>query len=313
MKKSRLISLLSILLIILAFSLLNCSRTELSENSNLTVKGSSHNDFSLNSASIQLNTNKQQTNSKDLLFLKEWIGKYPINKGNKKIANIFEVPQVKNSLTGILGKDGFQNLLEHFAGFDLIEEKKGFLEVSGTTARNVDQDVDYALLAINLKTGETHVSFVDNQKLTSFSNTKGDGTLPLEIKEKILAYTEQALLIGKIKQKPDEGYICYAVLYEDWDAPQETRPYIFYITDEGGRMSIEGKDVELKLKSENEKKGEGGKTYVDWIYENKDVRARFNMVVSEIPDSSAVVYDGTVIISTYTKMQSAQIKAFCGG
>lgn len=143
--------------------------------------------------------------------------------------------------------------------------------------------------------------------------SSGDETSRVEIERPTAARAAQVSIIGKIKRKPDEGYICYAVLLKDWNAPPETRPYIFYITDQGGRMNISGADVELKLKSDAEKKGKNGKTYVDWIYENKTARAHFALVVSEIPDSSAVVYDGKATVATGGKTQTVRIKAFCGG
>ncbi|MGI9034985.1 MAG: hypothetical protein ACR2GD_02985 [Pyrinomonadaceae bacterium] len=318
MKNSKLISLLVILRMILTLPVLGCNRAKTSESSSLPVKDSSNNLLQI-SPSIQSTTNKNSYESKDLTFLREWIGKYPINKGSKKFANFFEIPQVKNILTDILGQDGFQNLLKHFAAPVLIEEKDGFLKVFGLTARNARQDVDYGLVAIKLKTGETHVFFVDDGKLTGFSNVAGNGSLPIEVKETSLSYTGQASLVGTIKQRPEDGYGCYAVLPKDWDAEWDKRPYIFYITDNGGvtpdngKMNIEGKDVKLKVKSQTEKKEEGGKTYVDWVYENENVRAHFEMEISERLDSSAVVYDGRVIVSTYSKMQTVQIKAFCGG
>lgn len=313
MKNVKPISLSISAAIIFTFSLLSCNKAETAKSNDAPIESASSANFSQTSASTKPSAEDKSAESKDLTFLKKWVGKYPVNKGNKVYGNFFAVPQVKNILSGILGKDGFKNLLEHFEGSDLIEEKKGFLKVFGTTARDANQNVGYGLIAIKLTTGETHIFFADDEKLSAFGNTKGDGTLPIEIKESILIYTGEASLVGTIKQKPDEGYICYAVLYNDWDTPQNTRPYIFYITDSGGRMNIEGKDVELKRKSETEKKGEGGKTYVDWVYENKQVRAHFDMVVSEIPDSSAVVYDGTATVTTYSKTQTVQIKAFCGG
>ncbi|MGI8556238.1 MAG: hypothetical protein ACR2LT_07775 [Pyrinomonadaceae bacterium] len=257
-----------------------------------------------------------KTNLQDL---KIWIGKYPINKGSKKFADFFEIPQVRNLLTDTLGAEGFQNLLKHFAGADLIKEKKGFLEVFGTSARKANQNVDYGMIAINLQTGETHIFFVDDEKLSGFSNVKGNGSLPLAVKADILPFTGQSELIGTTTQKSSDGCGCYAVIYSIRNTPQDTKPSIFYLTDEGGVraddgvMNIEGKDVLLKVKSQTERKGENGKIYVDWVYENKDVRAHFEMGISEIPDSSAVVYEGTVIASTYTKMQSVPIKVFCGG
>lgn len=298
---------------------LDCGKEEFSANKILPAEDSVSDNRALISHSIQSYVNKQVNSSKDLSFLKEWIGKYPINKNSKKFANFFEIPQVKNLLTEILGKDGYLNLIKHLAASTLIKEKKGFLEILGTSARKENMDVDYGMIAINLKTGGTHVFLVDNEKLSGFNNVSGNGNLPLAVKADILPYTGQAEIIGTITQRPGDGYGCYAVLPKDWDAEWDKRPYIFFITDNGGKspddgiMNIEGKDVLLKVKSQTERKGENGKIYVDWVYENKNVRAHFDMGISEIPDSSAVVYEGTVIVSTYTKMQSVPIKVFCGG
>ncbi len=311
-----------ILVIILTFLVLTCNRAELSENSILPVKELASNNNPLNPDlnSTQSNTNKKLNNPKNLLFLKEWIGKYPIDKGSKRFANFFTIPQVENLLTDILGKDGFHNLLKHLAASTLIKEKKGFLEILGTSARKANQDVDYGMLTINLKTGETHVFFVDDEKLSGFSNVKGNGTLPLAVKADILPYTGQAELIGTTKQRPGDSYGCYALLPKDWGADWDKRTYIFFITDNGGVrpddgiINIEGKDVLLKVKSQTEKKGENGKVYVDWVYENEDVRAHFEMAITEdLYEGLSIYYEGTLIVSTYNKMQSVQIKAFCGG
>ncbi len=259
--------------------------------------------------------------ARDLTQLRKWIGKCANDTGAKNNRNIFDDPQFKAHLSVIIGKDEFQNLLEHFSscfGGDLVYEKKGFLVLLGISEPH-PQLVDYGMVAVNLKTRETHIFFVDAQKLTSFSNTQGDGTLPLEIKENILIYTEEAALIGTTKQIPGDGYGCYAVLPENWNTDWDKRPYIFFITDNGGKapddgvINIEGKDVLLKVKSQTEKKDKSGRTKVDWVYENKNIRAHFNMGISGKPDDSAVGYEGSLTVSTGDKSQTVQIKAFCGG
>lgn len=302
-------------LAIFAFLILSCGKAETAGDKNSPAASVFSNNSARNAsfAPPLPSVEPSPDDSKNLLFIRKWVGKYPVNRQNKEYGDLFNQPPVKNVLVGIVGKNNFQNLLNHFAAPVLIEEKSGFVVIFGTTGRKRDEKVGYGLIAVQPETGETHIYFTDDGKLKSFSNRKGEGTLPLEIKQTILIYAGDASLIGTIKRKPDEGYLCYAVLYKDWDAPQKTRPYIFYITDSGGRMNIANADVELKRKSETERKGENGKTYAEWIYENKTARSRFDLVVSEIPDSSAVVYDGTVSVTTGDKTQSAQIKAFCGG
>ena len=257
----------------------------------------------------------------DFARLRKWVGKCANDQNRKNNQNIFDEPEFKTHLIEILGKDEFENLLEHFSGCfgdDFVYEKKGFLVLLGISEPH-PQLVDYGMIAVNLKTRETHIFFVDEQKLTSFSNTQGDGTLPLEIKENILIYTEEAPLIGTTKQRPGDGYGCYAVLPKNWNTDWEERPYIFFITDNGGKapddgvMNIEGKDVLLKVKSQTEKKDKSGRTRVDWVYENKNIRAHFNMEISGMPDDSAVDYEGSLTVSTGDKSQTVQIKAFCGG
>lgn len=128
--------------------------------------------------------------TKNLKDLKTWVGKYPINKDDKKYLNFFLLPQVKNILTKLLPKKGFQNLLNHFYGVDLIEEKEGFLVMLGTTKRKSSGNVDYALVALKPDTGETHVVFVDNGKMTGYGNTDGESDLPLSIEEKISGFVD---------------------------------------------------------------------------------------------------------------------------
>lgn len=255
--------------------------------------------------------------STNLEHLRSWIGKYPLkNASDKKgSGDFFNVPEIKATLSQLLGQDGFQNLLKHFAGSDLIKEKAGFLTMLGTSESKSGQGVNYALVAVRLENGETHVLFSDDRKLLSFSNARPGSVLPIEIKQEILPYTDAypSAIIGTITQRPDSGYGCYAVLEKDWNVSWETRPYIFYQTDDGAKMNIESRDVELRLVNNTEKKGERGRVYVNWIYANQDIRAIFDLVVSEIPDSSAVIYEGTATVATHTKLQKVQVKAFCGG
>lgn len=298
---------------IFTFLFSGCDKAETAGNVSATVQTSVSENASQAAITAQATPKNQAGETENLLFLREWIGKYPFNKNDVKYADVFSNPQIKNLLARVAGQNNLPNLRKHFAAPDLIEEIGGFVKIFGTTGRKADGKIGYGLIAVKPETAETHVFLVDDGKLTAFSSAKNGGTLPAEIKQSILIYTGQTEIIGKIKQRPDPGYLCYAVSFKDWDAPQATRPYIFYITDTGGRMNVGGADIELKQTGDTERAGENGKTYVEWIYENKDARARFDLVVSEIPDSSAVIYDGTVTVTTAGKSQTAQIKAFCGG
>ena len=252
----------------------------------------------------------------DLKRLREWIGKYPINPKDRKYENFFQLPEVRDILVKILTEKGFQNLLTHFNGTELIKEKDGFLVMLGTTEKNANQDVNYGLVALNPETKETHVFFSDDKKLTSFSNTKSEGNLTAKIRQEILIYTDlaQSELIGVIKQKPAEGFQCYAVLPKDWEIIAEKRPYIFVMNDTSGTFNIEGKDVEIKKSDSSETKGENGKTYVEWIYQDKSASAKFDISVEKLlNDGADVQYNGTLTVTTETKTQTIQIRAFCGG
>lgn len=257
----------------------------------------------------------------DLRKLREWVGKYPINPTDKKYANFFELPEVKKNLIQILKEDGFQNLLKHFNGTNLIKEKDGFLVMLGTTAKNDEQDVDYGLVALNPETGETHVLFSDANKLTAFSNASDDGNLTANIKKEILVYADSAntgsaksTAIGTLKQKPVEGFQCYAVSPKDWNTIADKRQYIFVSTETGGILNVEGTDIELKTSNSTETKGENGKTYVEWIYGNKETKAKFDLAVEKLLNEGAdVQYEGTLTVTTKSKTQTIQIKAFCGG
>lgn len=127
---------------------------------------------------------------KKLDHLKKWVGKYPINPDDKKYLNFFKLPEVKSVLVKFLPKNGFQNLLNHFYGVDLIEEKEGFLVMLGTSKRKSSGEVDYALVALAPQTGESHVIFVDDGKMTGYGNTTGEADLPPAIEEKISIYAE---------------------------------------------------------------------------------------------------------------------------
>lgn len=265
---------------------------------------------------IPAQTDKKAAAANDLKHLKKWIGKYPVNPQDKEFQNFFQVPEVRKILLEILKEDGFRKLLAHFAGNDLIKEKDGFLVMLGTTAKNAAQDVDYALLALNPDTGETHVFFADNKKLSSFSNTKDGGNVTAAIKQEILIYTDsaQSALIGALKQKPAEGFACYAVLPKDWDGEAAKRSYIFVSTDNGGVFNLEGRDIELKQGDSQETKGENGKTYAEWNFSDKNTKAKFDLAVEKtLNDGADAVYEGTLTVTSGAKTQTIQIKAFCGG
>jgi hypothetical protein len=256
---------------------------------------------------------------KDFQHLKSWVGKYPVKwVGDKnKSGDFFGVPEVKTTLVEILGQNGFQNLLRHFKSFDLIKEKAGFLVMLGNVNRKDAPYFDYGMVAFKLETGEAHIFFVDDGKLSSFSNVKGNGTLPIQIKEEILIYADvsRSQIIGTIKQKP-EGFGCYAVKYEDWevwDYMPEKRPYLFIRTDEGeALMNIEGQDVLLKYIDSIEHKSEKGKSWFEWIYGNENVRSTFELSVTDSQDEGKhLSYDGKVTVSTHAKTQTIQIKATC--
>lgn len=258
----------------------------------------------------------EKQNGKQLQQLREWIGKYPVNSDDKSRESFFELPEVRKILVQILKEDGFQNLLKHFSGTNLIKEKDGFLVMLGTTERNAEQDFDYALVALNPETSETHVFFSDNGKLTAFDNAGGDGNLTADIKKEILINTNsaQSAVIGTLKQKPEEGFQCYAVLPKDWDTIADQRPYIFVSTDTGAMLNIEGSDVELKAADSKETKGKNGKTYAEWIYKNLSAQAKFDLAIEKLLNEGAdVQYEGTLTVTTNSKTQTIQIKAFCGG
>ncbi len=301
-------------LVISAFcNIIGCN---LSQNAQ-TVAKSTPPDISQTNQNVSSNEVKQSSLStkKNLEHLRKWVGKYPINTDQKNHRNFFEVMEVKTILTEILGQKGFQNLLKHFYGDDLIYEKAGFLVMLGTTDRNAAQDVDYGLVAIKPDTGETHILFSDSKRLTSFSNKSGEETLPIEIKEDILIYTDadQSSIVSNFRPQ-DENFECYAVLYDDWDIIASNRPYIFISTDTGGIMKVENTIQNVKYVSSSEKKSETENPTVEWIYANEKVRAVFDMKIRRLlNEGSDIEYEGTLKVATRTKNQSLPIKAFCGG
>lgn len=125
---------------------------------------------------------------KNLKQLKVWVGKYPVNPESKKFKNFFDVPQVKDILLDLLGAKGLRNLQNHFYGVDLIEEIDGYLVMIGTTKMDNLGNVNYALVALNPKNGETHVRFVDNKHIFGCGNTDAENTLSDEIEHKIEIY-----------------------------------------------------------------------------------------------------------------------------
>ncbi len=92
---------------------------------------------------------------KNIEQLKVCVGKYPVNPDSKRFSNFFDVPQVKNLLLDLLGKKGMINLQNHFYGVDLIDEIDDYLVMIGTTKMSSAGNVNYALVALNLKNGDT--------------------------------------------------------------------------------------------------------------------------------------------------------------
>ena len=134
--------------------------------------------------------------------------------------------------------------------------------------------------------------------------------------EKKQTDASQSPIIGTIKKKP-AGFGCYALLSKDWESSDnkpEKRPYIFILTDEGeGLMNLEGQDVLLKQAESSEKKDKNGKTSVKWIFKNKNITARFEMVVTK--DDEEVYqqeFEGNATVSaSAAKTQTVRVKATC--
>lgn len=121
-------------------------------------------------------------------------------------------------------------------------------------------------------------------------------------------------LIGTLKQKPPEGFQCYAVLPKDWDTAAAKRPYIFVMNEKSGDFNIAGKDVELGKSNHSETKGNDGKVRAGWIYKNKSINAEFDLSVEKLlNDGADVQYAGTLTVTNGSKSQTIPIKAFCGG
>ena len=301
-----------LLVFIITFIIPGCDKSQKAQSS---VKPMLSESNQVNKKKVDKKIISKEKTDSDLKHLRKWIGKYPINPKDTKFNNFFSLKEVKIVLLGVLGQNGFEKLLKHFHGYDLIYEKSGFLVMLGTTDKNDNQDVNYALVAIKVETGETHIYFSDNKKLSNFSNVSENKKLPIEIKEDILIQTDaaQTLIIEKFPPKT-EDFACYAVLYEDWNVIASKRQYVFITNDKGGIVKIEGKKQNVVLIESTEVKKESGNTTVVWIYENNDVRAVFDLSLKKLlNEGSDIIYDGTLKIATQHKTQSISVKAFCGG
>lgn len=124
--------------------------------------------------------------------LRSWIGKYPLNKDDKKFQNFFAVPQVKQRLSKVLGADKYAEFAapKTKSVQEPIKLEDGYLVIESHINSADFSAVTHVLFALQIEKGSsTHVYVVKDGKLNFFSDTQE--TLPEEIEKKITVYAEQ--------------------------------------------------------------------------------------------------------------------------
>lgn len=121
-------------------------------------------------------------------------------------------------------------------------------------------------------------------------------------------------LVGTLTTIPDAGFGCYFVLPADWNKESAQRRYIFFDNEIGGKMNVDGKDALLENTKSFEKKPLGKRKRYVWLFEGEDVKARFDLTVTNETNAGAnISYDATVNVSASNKKQTIRAKGFCGG
>ena len=261
--------------------------------------------------------NPNFSNSLDLSGLKKWIAKYPITN-NKKYKNFFYEPGLKKILLQILKPKKFIKLIKHFYNSEPIEEKNGFLTMLGSLGKNTAPFFTYAMVAINPKTNETQVFFVNGENLEFYSNASGGGTLSNSAKRNIFVqlYTNLSnSFIGNIK-KPPLGFGCYALTHSEWDKNYSNaalRKYVFILTDDSDALvNVNSKDLLLPYIDSKEFFGEKKQQSYIWNFGKKNVSVSLTLnVINKTNEGKHIIYEGLYLFKKGTDQETIPIKATC--
>jgi hypothetical protein len=105
----------------------------------------------------------------NLAYLKDWIGRYPIDKQSKLYPNIYQHRQLRPRLEKLLGDEIYRHLVDDYYVMTPIEVVDDYLIIRRCERHNCPND---NLVAINLYEGDIHVAFF-NDGDAEWYHTKG--------------------------------------------------------------------------------------------------------------------------------------------
>ncbi len=124
-----------------------------------------------------------------LNHLKSWANEYPIDNASKPRRNFFQLREIREPLLKLLGKQGFDRLMNSFGLVQPIDLISGYLVLEGAANLHVSPVEEHAVLAVRLSDGTMHVAFARDGKVEWFSSRGKHTELPRDIRNRIQQYT----------------------------------------------------------------------------------------------------------------------------
>jgi hypothetical protein len=123
-----------------------------------------------------------------LNHLKSWANEYPIDNASKPHRNFFQLREIREPLLKLLGKPGFDRLMESFGLVQPIDLISGYLVLEGAANLHVSPVEEHAVLAVRLSDGTMHVAFARDGKVEWFSSRGKHTQLRRDIRNRIQQY-----------------------------------------------------------------------------------------------------------------------------
>jgi hypothetical protein len=120
--------------------------------------------------------------------LKKWANEYPIDNNSRPRKNFFELREIREPLLKLLGKQGFERLINSFGLVEPIDVIRGYLVLEGAANLHVSPVEEHALVAVKLFDGTMHVAFAREGKIQWFSSKGKHTDLSPDIRQRIRKY-----------------------------------------------------------------------------------------------------------------------------
>ncbi len=117
--------------------------------------------------------------------LKKWANEYPIDNASKPRKNFFQLREIREPLLKLLGKQGFERLINSFGLVEPIDLIRGHLVLEGAADLHVSPIEEHAVVAVKLSDGTMHVAFNRAGKIEWFSTQGKHTDLPRDIRNRI--------------------------------------------------------------------------------------------------------------------------------